>query len=223
MNFKRMIGVTILSVCFIGSVSLAHARPVSIEGYNIITSPEPIKKIVFPDNAKLKGKPIFSADYKSVLVSFSKQSEGKVYYVNIETKDGIFKLKLEPTSSVSPQVVHVGGERSGLPVAKDSNPNRLFIPIIASIVNGKSPKGYRESFPPDIDYGMFDAVVERAWENSNFEIILYRLVPKSNITLNIDPSQFYEKGVRAVSLSDKRVKQDASTKLIIVREVRSDG
>ncbi len=212
----------VLVLSLFGSV-VALARPVSVDGYNIITSPERIKKVVFPENAKLEGEPIFSSDYKSVLINFSKEAEGDVYYVNIETKDGVFKVRLDPTSSVSPQVVHIGGVRSDLPVSSEGNPNRLLIPVIATVVNGKVPKGYRETYPADVDYGAFDAIVERAWENGRFEIVVYHLVPKSNISLDIDPSQFYEKGVRAVSLSGKRIKQDASTKLIIVREVQSDG
>ena len=212
---------TLILILGVVMSSVAFGQAVSILSYNKIVSSGKILKFVVPPDAAIDS-PIFSKDGKTALIRFLEEQEGKTVNAVVETELGTFNLALTPIKGIPPQTVHVGGDSSvSLPEDSSKNPNLTYLSPIRAILIGKTPVGYKKESPkkePSIDYGVLKATPSNVFESAYDTIVVYVLNAKSNLPIKVDPSQFYDAGVKASLVTNSVVTPESPSTLIIVRK-----
>jgi len=223
MRSKFLLALSVLFISISSSV-WAEVHGVSVGTYNVFNTDSKILKLVFPPSAPIDGKPIFSKDQKTFMLRFKKSADGKRIDGVVETETGSYTLSLLPSKNLSPQVVRITGLKNPLPEVKNNtNPNAEFIPVLASIAQGETPKSYQKIKVNEIiDYGNFLAYPVKAYSNNEFNVVKYKLVLKEHVKspVVLDASQFYRQGIRAsMPMSNLRITKTHPAYIVLVSEV----
>jgi hypothetical protein len=203
---------------------------VSVNDYNLLRFEQPVRKAVLPPGAPLAGEPYYLDGNRILMLRFAPDG-GKPVQVVVEMADGTTRvLRLVPTKGIAGQIVNIASASASkrasvasvAPISS-ADPNARYVPALAALVQGARPPGYRSTrVGLVLEYDRLAAIPISAWRarSGTARIVVYRIVPKGDIRLVLDPAQFFRPGVAAAMLTGSVADTHRHPLLYLVTEKR---
>lgn len=216
---KRIIMVSAISL--LANSAFAADYPVSTKSYNLFEFPSAVEQAIIPDGIDLADNPRYVDGNKGVLLSFEEEQES--FQMVVTLSDGTTHMvDVVPDDEISGQRHRIGdfsGEVVRRGLSHDRNPNADYLGVMSEKLSDLSsvPKGFLKTQSlPDVrmfrgksnsgeDLGLVLDPVERLQgtiEGRKVYMDLFYLRISGDATATeLDPSQFTEKGVGAITIT----------------------
>lgn len=205
---------------------------VSDRDYNHFIFPSAIKKLVFPPNAGIVGKPVYLNDNTQALIEVQRGSDKPIQMI-VETESGrVTKLYLKPRP-INGITYRADGAREAGPAAQakaaaaaasaSGSPHAEDIELLKRAVQGDIPSEFEPiALPRPTRFDRFTVVPLAGWSDGARRIMQFSLVAVPGKTAVVSDPQFYRPGISAVLLTGDHVDEEANPQLFVVEEVSSD-
>lgn len=212
---------------------IAGAVTVSDYEFNTFVFPIPVKRVFFPSDAPVSGKPIYLAENTQVMLQFKKGSGNPVQMVAELENSSVVTVRVVPRAV--PGVVHsVNGARIKVSPAarKEASAGRTTgaprsedLELLKYLMtNHEAPAGFDPvKLPSTVRFDKFSVVPLASWSNgADKRIHIFSLAAVPGQTAVVAPPQFYRDGITAVMLDGDVVDDNTTAQLFIVEELNDE-
>lgn len=243
---------TAVGLCAIAEPAMAKSRSTSKGGqqleapvpgavtvsdyeFNTFVFPTAVKRIYFPAQSPVVGKPIYLAENTQVMLQFDKGSSKSVQMVVELDNNATVSLRVVPRPV--PGVTHAvnGARPKAVSTSQDSRvsgagqahmpaPKGEDIELLKQVISsGEPPQGYDPIKLPQLTrFDKFSVVPLTGWSDGAKRIMVFSLVAAQGQTAVVAPPQFYRPGITAVMIDGDVVDAAHSPQLFVVEELNDE-
>lgn len=201
--------------------------------FNTFVFAAPVKQLIFPVGAPVKGEPVYLSGNTQVMLEFPK-SDKVIQFVAELGNDTVVSLRVKPKSI--PGVSHsVNGARpkAAAPSKKapaadarlPQSPRGEDIELLKFLMaNHQAPEHFEPvSLPASVRFDKFSVIPLASWsDGTSKRIHIFSLVAATGQTAVVAPPQFYRDGINAVMLDGDVVDDSHTPQLFVVEEMADE-
>ncbi|HEX7380915.1 MAG TPA: type-F conjugative transfer system secretin TraK [Nevskiaceae bacterium] len=228
--------VVLVAACLPAAEAQEPTRiPVPTGVYTVLKFGQPVAKAVMPPTAPLNGKPYFLSHNHVLLLMLQKIKARTPVQAIVQLNDGTTRvLDLVPTPGADATIDVPDTDAlapapppvSLAPVPQSRNPAAGVVPVLSALLQGETPSGWtvarvsvEQADAHTLRYNRLTARPIGLWMSGNGRVVEYRLDAIGQAVSTLDPSQFYQPGVKAALLDGSKVGPDHSTTLWLLWEL----